>query len=280
MAAPFLWQIIMRTTQPPGIDQNSLSSHWDGLSPHLIASFYEVKKTNNNVWVRTPDADRKTVYAPLIDANIEISLDWQSAFEHTGPENRAPTLLAMLQSGALQPIIDAFIGGGKDAGSLAAQAQQRSNDFIRQFEGRTGITRLNSTQIFNGMRPVKIHATAIFRAWSDPIKEVEEPFNKLMEWALPVKLSPDGSVLARSAQAARGESNFIDALVPSLAPIMVAMNYKGEIYSPLVIESINNPISSPVDSRGRYIEKSVQMSLATLTAIDREDWSNYRTVRL
>lgn len=271
----------MRTTQPPGIEQNSLSSHWDGLSPHLIAGFYEVKKTTNGVWARTPDADPKTVYAPLTDANIEISLSWQSPFEHAGPENRAPTLLAMLQSGALMPIIDAIFGKTKDAESnVAAEAQRRSNDFIRQFEGRTGITKLNSTQVFNGMPPVKIQVTAIFRAWSDPIKEVEEPVDKLMEWLLPVKLSPDGSVLARSAQAARGESNFIDALVPSLAPTMVAMHYKGRTYSPLVIEAISDPIASPVNSNGRYIEKSVQMSLATLTAIDRDDWSGYRSAKL
>ena len=261
-------------TQPPNLDRNALSSHWDGLSPHLIASFYEVKKNGSGAWARTQESDQKTVHAPLTEASIEISLSWQSPFEHAGPENRAPTLLAMLQSGALQPIIDAFIGG------IAAQAQQRSNDFIRQFEGRTGITKLNSTQVFNGMPPVKFQVSAIFRAWSDPVREVEEPFEKLMEWALPLKLSPDGSVLARSAQAARGESGFIDALVPSLAPVMVAMRYKGRIYSPLVIEAISDPINSPVDSRGRYIEKVVQMTLASLAAIDRQDWKDYRTVKL
>lgn len=261
----------------PDIDASTLSSRWDGLSPHLIARFYEVKKTNNGAWMRTPDSDRKTVLAPLSEANIEISLNWQSPFEHAGPESRAPTLLAMLQSGALQPIIDAFIGGGGDTGGLASQAQQRSNDFIRQFEGRTGITKLNSTQVFNGMPPAKFQITALFRAWSDPAKEVEEPFDKLMQWALPIKLSPDGSVLARSAQAARGESNFIDALVPSLAPTLVAMQYKGRTYSPLVIESISDPIGSSVNYKGKYVEKSVQMTLATLTAIDRDDWGDYRS---
>lgn len=263
--------------QPPSLEANSLSSKWDGLSPHLIASFYEVKKDDNGVWLRA-NADPVAVHAPLSESNMEISLSWQSAFEHAGPESRAPTLLAMLQAGAIVPIIDAVIGnkmGDDGAASLASQAQQRSNNFIRQFEGRTGITKLNSTQVFNGMPPVKFQVTALFRAWDDPYAEVEAPFNKLMEWSLPVKLSPDGSVLARSAQAVKGNTGFIDALVPSIAPTIIAMKYKNRIYSPLVIEAINDPIASPVNRDGRYVEKAVTMTLATLTAIDRDDWVNY-----
>ncbi len=261
------------SSQPPSLEGQSLSSLWDGLSPHLIASFYEIKKSEDGVWSRM-NADPVTVLAPLSEASMEISLNWQSPFEHAGPESRAPTLLAMLQSGALMPLIDAFLKGD-DASSMASQAQQRSNEFVRQFEGRTGITKLNSTQVFNGMPPVKFQITALFRAWSDPYAEVEAPFNKLMEWALPVKLSPDGSVLARSAQAAKGNTGFIDALVPSIAPTMVAMKYKNRTYSPLVIEAISDPIASPVDRNGRYVERAVTMTLATLTAIDRDDWVKY-----
>lgn len=42
--------------------------------------------------------------------------------------------------------------------------------------------------------------------------------------------------------------------------------------TPLVIESIGQPISSPVDSSGKYVELLVPMTLCTLTAPDREDW--------
>jgi hypothetical protein len=54
------------------------------------------------------------------------------------------------------------------------------------------------------------------------------------------------------------------------------MRYKGLIYSPLVSESISDPISSPVDAGGRYVEKLVPLSLATLTAIDHNDWDDYK----
>lgn len=266
----------------PSLENQTLSSMWDGLSPHLIASFYLVERNQDGIYIRSQN-DQSVVQAPLSEASMEISLNWQSAFEHSGPESRAPTLLAMLQSGAFYPFIDAIFGdkeNGSDSASIAAQAQQKSNEFIRQFEGRTGITKLNSTQVFNGMPPVKFQITALFRAWKDPYAEVEAPFDKLMEWALPVKLSPDGSVLARSINSARGETGFIEALVPSIAPVTVAMKYKNRTYSPLVIESVQQPLQSPVDVNGRYVDLTIPMTLGTLTAIDRDDWVNYRTVEI
>lgn len=244
-----------------------LSSLWDGLSPHLIASFYEVDKDGK----RIEGADN-VVKAPLLDgANLSISLNWQSPFESAGPESKAPTLFAMLQSGALQPVVNAVLSGkGQE------NAQQKSTDFLKQFEGRTGITKLNSTQIFSGMPPVKFSITLLFRAWLDPASEVQRPFNQLMQWALPVQLSKDGSILANIAKYAQGDASGLDALLPSKAPTMIAMQYKGDLFAPLVIESIEHPISSPVDSNGDYVELAVPVTLATLTAIDRSDWANLR----
>jgi hypothetical protein len=255
--------------RPPSLDANALTSLWDGLSPHLIATFYEVARIGDNGWGRVQGkTDSVVVMAPLTEANMEIALNWQSPFEQAGPESKAPTLLAMLQSGALQPIVDSVMGKPKEGG-----AQQKSNEFLSQFEGRTGITKLNSTQVFNGMPPVKIQVTALLRAWRDTAGEVEAPFNKLMEWALPIELSQDGSVLARAAETAKGEMGYVEALMPSKSPTRIAMKYKGRIYSPLVIESIGMPMSSPVDKSGRYVELAVPMTLCTLTAIDRKDWS-------
>lgn len=257
----------MSNITAPSLNANTLSSLWDGLSPHLIASFYEVVKTGDDAWARTPKSDPITVMAPLTEANMEIALNWQSPFEQAGPESKAPALMAMLQSGALQPIIDAVMGKAKEGA-----AQKKSNEFLSQFEGRTGITKLNSTQVFNGMPPIKIQVTALFRAWRSAATEVEAPFNKLMEWALPIELSKDGSVLARAAETAKGDMGYVEALMPSKSPTRIAMKYKGRTYSPLVIESIGMPLSSPVDANGRYVELAVPMTLCTLTAIDRKDW--------
>ncbi len=261
----------------PSLTETELKSNWKGLSPHLLAHFFEVDN-ENGVWKRTDKTDPATVVAPFTEASMEMALNWQSAFEQSGPETKAPALMAMLQSGALQPIVDAAYMGR--TGADGAAAQKKSGDFLKQFEGRTGITLLNSTQVFSGMAPVKFQVVAVFKAWSDPVKEVETPVAKLMEWALPVELSKDGSVLARLAKTAKGDMNFIEALMPSRAPIRIAMKYKGRTYFPLVIESIGQPLNAPIDRNGRFVEQLIPMTLCTLTALDRGIWANFKTAAL
>jgi hypothetical protein len=255
-----------------------LSSEWSGLSKHLLATFYEVRKNDSGRWVQDSQCDPQAVQAPLTEASMEIVLNWQSPFEQAGAESKAPALMSMLQSGALQPLVTML--GGQNDSEKAASAQQNSNKFLSQFEGRTGITKLNSTQVFTGMPPAKIQVTALFRAWKNPLAEVETPFEKLMAWALPVKLSPDGTFLERGVKAAKGGLQAIDVLMPSKSPIRIAMQYKGRTFSPLVIESIGMPLSSPVDVSGRFVELAVPMTLCTLTALDRDDWTGARTVQL
>ena len=261
----------------PSLDDNILSSLWDGMSPHLIAEFWEVAKVGDGADARWERASETTVRAPLSEASLEIALGWQSPFENSGAESKAPALMAMLQSGSLQPVVDAVFGNGKegsDKPGFAAEAARKSNEFLKQFEGRTGITKLNSTQVFTGMPPLKIQVTAIFRAWRDTLAEVEMPFAKLMEWALPMKLSKDGSIVARLAKG----QGLIDTLMPSASPTRIAMKYKNRTYSPLVIESITCPIQSDVDSNGRYVQLAIPMTICSLTAIDRDDWVSWGTL--
>ncbi|MFZ4540128.1 hypothetical protein, partial [Propionivibrio sp.] len=89
--------------------------------------------------------------------------------------------------------------------------------------------------------------------------------------ALPKKLADEAAILnmAKSPSVADG----FRAMMPSLSPTMIAMKYKGRIYSPLVIESIGQPMNSPVDKYGKYAELTIPMTLCTLTAIDRDDWA-------
>lgn len=240
----------------------TLSSDWGGLSDYLIASFYECDRTG-----KRKQGSNITVKAALTnDANLEATLNWQSPFEQAGPETKAPTLFAMLQSGALQPVIDLVSGEKTDENSATR--------LLQKFEGRTGITKLNSVQVFNGMPPVKFQITALFRAWLDPVKEVEQPFDQLMQWALPQALAPDSTLPNIISGLARGTKDWIEAVLPSQSPVLIAMTYKGRTYSPLVIESIGQPLSSPITKNGNFTELAVPLSLATLTAIDKQDWVN------
>ena len=232
----------------------SLSSKWEGLSDHLIASFYEVKRDGTRV---NPDV---TVRAPLLaGSTVDITLNWQSPFENTGGNSLA-TLQQMLQSGTLLPaaqLIDKTMGTNLSSS-------------LESLAGKTSITKLNSTQVFSGMPPVSIPVSLIFRAWDDPFKEVQEPFNQLMAWSLPVSLAGD-SALARLAD--KGIDSTV--VLPSTVPTLIAMQYKGATYAPLVIESISQPIDSPVDRNGRFIELTIPLKLATLTAIDRADFVSW-----
>ena len=176
--------------------------------------------------------------------------------------------MAMVQSGQIAPVLESLqeltgIKGGIDSSDL------------KNLEGRTGITKLNSTQIFSGMPPVKINITMIFKAFRDPIKEVEAPYDQLFEWSLPKELAKDGIFKNTVDEASRDAKSYLDALLPSKAPQLVGLTYKGETYSPMVIESISKPLDSPIDVHGHFTELVVPMTLSTLTAIDSND---YKTI--
>lgn len=259
----------------------TLSSEWLGLSPHLLARFSQAYQAEpGGPWLAD---DSLVVVAPLTEADLDVALNWQSPFEQSGPESSMPALMAMLQSGAIQPVLSSLdalgttvtdaTGTGHAVNPAKDKVAAGLKDGARGLEGRSGMTRLNSTQVFAGMPPIKITVTALFRAWKDPAKEVEAPFNQLMAWALPGKLSELGPLLTRAADYAAGTIHDpADVLAPSISPTKLVMTYKGKTYAPLVIESIGQPLSSPIDRSGRYVELLVPMTLCTLTALDRDDW--------
>jgi len=243
-----------------------LTSEWLGLNKHLIAQFFEVDSNGNRL------DQNITVEAPLTDGNFEATFNWQSAFENSGAETKAPTLSAMFQSGEMTEI-GSTIGGGIDGISKFATgsglgAKDSLSGKLKQYEGKTGITKLNSIQVFTGMPPIKIPITILFRAWRNAKDEVESPFDQMMKWALPVQLA-DRGMLARMAKKRKpGES----LIYPSTVPALIGMKYKNRLYSPMVIESIGYPMTSPIEQEGNFVELSVQITLATLAAYDRRDW--------
>ncbi len=242
-----------------------LSSAWDGLNPHLMAWFYECDKDGNQV-------GDICVKAPLTDSNFELSLNWQSPFESSNPDSMKPSTFAMLQSGELNPVIDVI---NDMTGKKFNDNMQKTKDFVSQFEGKTGITKLNSIQTFSSMPPVKFQVTALFRAWKDAKVEVDDCVDQLMQWALPIELAKNGAMV-NGLHAVNGDMKYSEALLPSKAPCLIGMSYKLRNYSPLVIESIGYPISSPITKDANYSEMLVPMTLCTLTALDRNDYKRFK----
>lgn len=256
-----------------------LGSKWDGMSGHLIASLYQVGRGSLDApYARVQDG--VTVVAPLIDANIEFALTWQSPFESAGADTQAPFFSAMVQTGGLIPVLDKLGDFAKKLG-IESEAGKAGKDYLQKGVGQASITKLNSTQVFTGMPPVKITANLLFRAWDDPRREVEAPVDQVINWALPREISNDASAILRLAEAStKDEMTYLEALYPSKAPVMVGLTYKGRTYLPLVIESVGLPITAPTTADGVLAEVMMPVTLCTLTALDRNDWSGTKVQSL
>lgn len=242
---------------------NKLSSKWDGLSDHLIARIYEVNSKGEAL-------GGPVIHAPFTgDVSLDIDLSWTSPFEGSGADSAAPTFSAGLQSGATREIAE-NIGTAFGVGTTGVSGA------LAQAEGRTGMTKLNSTQIFTGMPPLRIQGELLFRAWSDPTSEVEAPIDQLMAWAMPKKLAKIGTMITAAADYATSDKGLVESMFPSEVPSLLAVTYKGRTYSPVVIERIGMPLSSPVDAGGRFTQMKMPITIASLRAWDREDWAKSR----
>lgn len=266
-----------------GIDRlTGVPSQWGGLSRALMARFYPVESvvneaTGHRTFQEARDllgfGENGAFTAPITDVNFELTGNWQSPFENSGPENKAPSLMAIIQSGQLGTSIAALQGVAGAIGLNADGAKEvlkKSQDVARQLEGKTGMTKLNSTQVFSGSPPIKITMTLHFRALQNPTTEVEKPYNALVGWAAPKRLADD-SYLNNAANSASGDKDFLDIMFPSEAPSLIGFNYTGNNYLPMVIESISNPLDGQLGISGQSLYKTVQVQLSTLTALDSED---------
>ncbi len=240
----------------------SLGSKWTGLNPVLLGTLYAVDRKGSPI-------GGDEVVAPITGMSVEFSGNWQSPFEQMGPESRAPTIAAVAQSGMAGDLLTKLFG---DSGAESAQK------LVKEMQGRSGVTKLNSTQIFAGAPPVKIPLTMHFRAHSDPDAEVMAPIDQLIRWVLSEEMAPH-SAAVNFLEFMKGERGAIAALFPSRTPPMVGLRFRGTTYAPLVIESMPVPTDVPCDARGRPISAVIQMQLATLTALDQSDWLEARAGR-
>jgi hypothetical protein len=266
-----------------GIDRlTGVPSQWGGMSRALMARFFPVESVVNEATGKRTFIEARDLFgfggsdafvAPVTDVQFELAGNWQSPFENSGPESKTPSLMAIIQSGQLGTSIAALQGVAGAIGLNADGAKEvlkKSQDVARKLEGKTGMTKLNSTQVFSGSPPVKIMLTLHLRALQNPTNEVEKPYNALLGWAAPKRLADD-SYLNNAAAGATDDRDFLDIMFPSEAPSLIGFSYTGKTFLPMVIESISNPMDGQLGISGQSIYKTVQITLATLTALDSED---------
>lgn len=241
-------------------------SQWGNLSSKLIARMYALGSEG------TEDFADGMVRGPITEVVFDSSFNWLSPFESTGPESKAPALMAMIQTGQIGQIANVLqasgLGSVPGVGEYLKSSAEKTKSFSDDLKGRTGITKLNSRQVFSGMPPIKITMVLHLRAMTDPQTQVMDPYQKLLEWAMPKELAEDG-VIAELIR--NGSNEFIKSMFPSRAPTMIGFNYANNRYSPMVIEAISNPLDGPMSPEGLPIYRAVQITLATLTALDRND---------
>ncbi len=247
---------------------------WGNLNTKLLARIYPLDNKFKEVFDTAGGAI--DLLAPLTETQLEIQLNWQSPFENSGPESKAPTLMAMLQTGQLSTVANSIqaLLPKSDLGKLGSDVAKRTASWAQDLQGRTGITKLNSRQVFSGMPPIRITGLLHFRAMSNALSELMVPYQRLLSWALPQKLAQAGVLNEIISETASGQNEFIKAMFPSKSPTMVGFTYGNNRYAPMVIESMGHPLDGPMDSNGIPIYRSVQITLATLTALDRNDVPN------
>jgi hypothetical protein len=226
------------------------------------------------------------VSAILVDGDLSVESQYQSPFESSNPEGRLPVLLGMAQSGeataALGRIAEnignsANATGPEQAAGFAAQAARAFSEAtgadvlgraigaaIESLEGRTNLTKVNSTQVFVSTAPVRLSITLFFMAYKDAAVEVESQIRQLQKWALPIELSGAGLVESVVTEGLAG-------LFPSTAPPFVSLVYGGKTYKPFLIESVSAPITAPIDKDGNRLSLTVSMSLVSRQAWDQNN---------
>jgi hypothetical protein len=251
------------------MSSNDLGSDWGSMSPLLMARIFVCDSKGV-----ADITEYEGVFGPMEEGSFEAPMNWQSPFENMGPETKAPALTAMIQSGSLVPVLNALQAVNPDPngkiGSMIDAGADKLKAAVKELEGRTGMTKLNSRQVFSGAPPVRMNFSMEFRATTDAAKEVMAPLQRLLEWVFPQELAEEG-ILSEVVQTARDVDSFIKALFPSFAPKLLGLTYAAQTYSPMVVESISYPLHGPKDSQGNFIHLTVQVSMATLTALDRAD---------
>lgn len=247
-------------------------SRWGKLSKHKIA--YISLCTSKGV----PVAGSPLIEAIMTDGDLSVESQYQSPFENSNPENRLPTLLGAAQSGeaaaALGRIASSQAGAAPELlqkiGSAVASATgldavpRAIGAAIESLEGKTNLTKVNSTQVFVSTAPVRMSVTLFFMALADAKKEVEDQISLLQKWALPIELSGTGL-----AESFIGDG--IAGLFPSKAPPFVSLIYSGKTYVPFLIESVGAPIVGPTDINGNRLSLSVTLSLLSRQAWDAQN---------
>lgn len=245
-------------------------AQWGKINHDLLAQIYVVDKEGNS------KKGGYRVVCAITEGTFEVGSEYSSPFD-ANPDQRLPTLMGMIQSGEFVSAVgtvaaNAASGDGIIAGAVSgivsvakAAGIGEIGQAIQQLEGKTNLTKVNSTQIFVNTKPIDINVTLYFRAWRDAKKEVEEPVSYLEQWAVPISLSTTGTAVNIS------EKGILGGLFPSEAPPFVALQYAKKTFLPFTLRNVSKPLVVERDSQMNALAYVVTAQLSSRTAWDASD---------
>ncbi len=186
-------------------------------------------------WISQPDADSsiRSCVVGLIGQGTSRSLqsNWTSPFEQSN--------------------IGGLIG--------------RVADYAQVFTGRTSITTLSSTQVWDGNRPSTFQLVLSFYALSDAYREVMAPLRELE-----MMMGPD--IMAGNAENGKIVTFIKNAIPGGSIPQPVILNIGRRMMIPgCVIESISAPIDAEKTDQGHLVRADVTLSISTKVMLNREN---------
>lgn len=266
----------LKTAQPFAETQ---PVQWGRLSKGLLAEIYPLKKINRDGGTFDFERAGASVFALLTEGQIEFSNNYTTPFESSNPETRLPNLMAMIQSGQLISAFGQIFGGDKTQGFLdligLSGLVEQGGDLLQSLEGRTNLTKINSTEIYVSTSPLKMPLTLVLRAWEDAKTEVEDPIARLESWTLPEYLYDQGLLVSLANSGGTVEEK-VQSLWPSKVPPFVAIQYAGRTYKPLLIETISSPLVVERDPDLNRLFAQVTLSVTSRTALDAPTWAGMR----
>ncbi|NUF44940.1 hypothetical protein [Acinetobacter pittii] len=239
----------------PVYDFSPVQSDWGVLNPMLLGKIALCDKEGTAL-------EGPTVTGIAMNADITIESQYNSPFESSNPQSRLPVLMGMLQSGDWVNTVDKVFGniGIGDGGS---QLSDEVKGKLKQLEGRSNFTKVNSTQIYVSSTPIRINLVLFFEAWANALHEVEHQIATLQQWSMPESLSDD-SILGNLAS-----DISLTSLFPSKAPPFVSFLYAKKRYVPLLLESVSAPLVTPLDKQGNRIVLETNVTLVSRQAWDK-----------
>ena len=246
----------------PKLPSNDTDPFYGVISKHKFAVFSECDKQGN--WI----ADLPIVAVMLTDGEKTIESNYQTPFDSSNPEHKMPTLMASLQTGELVEAIGNIVGTNgvlQAAADLTDPLTSGIRNLAKSAEGKTNLTKINTTQVFTSTASIRISLSLFLIALRDPLVEVEHKIAQLEAWSLPKYLSSRG--LAENIS----QNGVAEGIFSGVVPPFISISFHGKTYAPFVIESVSSPLNAPINEDGNRLNLAFNVNLLSRAAWDASD---------